>query len=102
MNDLLLQSTCNAINVVEFISMNADEVTTLDNASCTSFHIYVVQVWKRIPLLVCVEMVEMQEIIDNVFQFMFRALETLAGVSVEVLGCKFISIGTNGNNVFQG
>ncbi len=33
---------------------------------------------------------------------MFRALETLVGVNVEVLGCKFISIGTNGNNVFQG
>jgi hypothetical protein len=47
-------------------------------------------------------MVEVQGIIDNVFQFMFRALETLVGVSVEVLGCKFISIGTNGNNVFQG
>ncbi len=44
----------------------------------------------------------MQGIIDNVFQLMFRALETLVGVSVEVLGCKFISIGTNGNNVFQG
>jgi hypothetical protein len=33
---------------------------------------------------------------------MFRALETLASVIVEVLGCKFISIGTNGNNVFPG
>jgi hypothetical protein len=54
------------------------------------------------PSSICVEMVEVQGIIDNVFQLMFRALETLVGVSVEVLGCKFISIGTNGNNVFQG
>jgi hypothetical protein len=33
---------------------------------------------------------------------MFKALETLVGVSVEVLGAKFISIKANGNNVFQG
>jgi hypothetical protein len=33
---------------------------------------------------------------------MFRALEIIVGVNVEVLGCKFISIGTNGSNVFQG
>ncbi len=54
------------------------------------------------PSSIYVEMVEVQGIIDNVFQLMFRALETLVGVNVEVLGCKFISIGTNGNNVFQG
>jgi hypothetical protein len=46
-------------------------------------------------------MVKVQGIIDNVFQLMFKALETLASVSIEVLGCKFISIGTNGSNVFQ-
>jgi hypothetical protein len=33
---------------------------------------------------------------------MFKALETLVGVHVEVLGAKFISIGIDGNNVFQG
>ncbi len=46
MNDLLLQSTRNAINVVDFLFMNADEVTTIDNASCISLHIYFVQAWK--------------------------------------------------------
>jgi hypothetical protein len=32
---------------------------------------------------------------------MFKALETFVCVSVEVLGGKLISIGTNNNNVFQ-
>jgi hypothetical protein len=58
MNDLLLQYTRNVINVVDFLSMNADEMTTINNASCISLHIYVVQAWKQIPFLVCVEMVE--------------------------------------------
>jgi hypothetical protein len=42
MNDLLLQSIRNGINVIDFLSMNVDEVTTIDNASCIFFHIYVV------------------------------------------------------------
>jgi hypothetical protein len=33
---------------------------------------------------------------------MLKALGILVGVSVEVLGTKLISIGADGNNVFQG
>jgi hypothetical protein len=33
---------------------------------------------------------------------MLKALETLTSVSVEVLRAKFISIGVDGNSVFQG
>jgi hypothetical protein len=32
---------------------------------------------------------------------MFKAFKILVSVSVEVLGAKFISIGVDGNNVFQ-
>jgi hypothetical protein len=46
MNDLLLQSTCSIVNVVNFIFVSVDEVTTIDNASQIFLHIYVVQVWK--------------------------------------------------------
>jgi hypothetical protein len=59
MNDLLLQSTHNVVNVVNFLFVSADEVTTIDITSWISLHIYVVQSWKRIPLLVCVEKLEM-------------------------------------------
>ncbi len=33
---------------------------------------------------------------------MLKGLETFTGVNVEVLGAKFISIGVDGNSVFQG
>jgi hypothetical protein len=67
MNDLLLQFIHNVVNVVNFLFMSADEMTTIDNASWISFHIYVVQSWKRIPHLVCVEKLEVQGITNNVF-----------------------------------
>jgi hypothetical protein len=67
MNDLLLQSTHNVVNVIDFLFMSADEMTTIDNASWIFLHIYVVQSWKRIPLLVCVEKLEVQGTTNNVF-----------------------------------
>jgi hypothetical protein len=67
MNDLLLQYTCNVINVANFLFVNADEVTTINNASWISLHIYVVQSWKRIFLLICVEKLELKGTIDNAF-----------------------------------
>jgi hypothetical protein len=43
MNDLLLQSIYNVVNVANFLFVNVDEVTTINNASWVSLHIYVVQ-----------------------------------------------------------
>jgi hypothetical protein len=37
--------------------MNVNEVITIDNASWISLHFYAVQGWNQIPLLVCVEKV---------------------------------------------
>jgi len=67
MNDLLLQSTHNVVNVVDFLFMSANEMITIDNATWISLHIYVVQSWKRIILLVCVEKLEVQGTTNNVF-----------------------------------
>jgi hypothetical protein len=100
MNDLLLHSTHNVVNVVNFLFVSANEMTTIDNAFWIFLHIYVVQSWRKIALLVYVEKLEVQGTTNNVFQFMLRALETLASVSVKVLGAKFISIGGDGNSVF--
>jgi hypothetical protein len=46
MNDLLLQSTCNIVNVINFLFVSVDEMTTINNASWIFLHNYVVQAWK--------------------------------------------------------
>jgi hypothetical protein len=61
-------------------------------------HLYVVQGWKWISLLTCVEMVGVQHIRKNDFHFMIIAMVTYGGV----LGVKPISMVCDGNNVFQG
>jgi hypothetical protein len=57
MNDMLLESIRKAINVANFLFVNANEVIVLDNTSWIFIHLYVVQVWKWIPPLLCVEKV---------------------------------------------
>jgi hypothetical protein len=46
------------------------------------------------------EKVDVQGIVDNMFQLMFTTLLTFGGVSVEILGSKFISMDANGCSVF--
>ncbi len=44
----------------------------------------------------------MQEIANNVFHLIVNAMVTFGGLNVEQLGAMFISMGCDGNNVFQG
>lgn len=82
--------------------MNVNEMTKIDNASWISWHLYVVQGWNQIILLVCVKKVDVQGITNNVFQLMLQSLNSFAGVSAKDLGSKFISMGYDGTSVFQG
>jgi hypothetical protein len=52
---LLLESTQN--DVANFISININKVIAIDNTSWISLHLFIVQGWKQIPLLTCVEKV---------------------------------------------
>jgi hypothetical protein len=44
MNQVLLQSIHDVINVVNFLFVNVDEMMTIDNASWT-LHLYSIQGW---------------------------------------------------------
>jgi hypothetical protein len=45
MNQVLLQSTHNVVNVINILFMNVDEMTTIDNASWNFLHLAVGQGW---------------------------------------------------------
>ncbi len=44
----------------------------------------------------------MQGIVKSVFHLIVNAMVTFGGLNVEQLGVMFISMGCDGNNVFQG
>jgi hypothetical protein len=62
--------------------------------------LYLIQGWKQISLLVCVEKVGMQGITKNIFHLILIAMVTFGGLSVKDLGEKLISMGCDGNSVF--
>ncbi len=42
-----------AIQFVQFIALSSDEVTTIDNGWWICVHLYVIDCWTRVPILVC-------------------------------------------------
>jgi hypothetical protein len=52
MHDLVINKTKTLVEVVRFISLSYDEVTTFNQHSWVSIHAYVVENWKQIPLLI--------------------------------------------------
>jgi hypothetical protein len=49
-----------------------------------------------------VEKFGVQGIVKSVFHLIVNAMVTFGGLNVEQLGVMFISMGCDGNNVFQG
>jgi hypothetical protein len=45
------------VSTASYFSITCDEVTTLDNQSWISTHIYTIQDWKRVPMLLCLQRV---------------------------------------------
>lgn len=52
MHDLVINKTKTLVEVVRFISLSYDEVTTFNQHSWVSIHAYVVENWQQIPLLI--------------------------------------------------
>jgi hypothetical protein len=71
MHDILLDSTKATFCFASFIIVFADEVMTINNTQWLFIHMYVIQQWKRISILFCVQIVGMSSTFDNIFSLMF-------------------------------
>jgi len=52
---MLLDTTKITFAIIAFIEVIIDEVTSIKNMQWLSIHLYMVQNWKRIPILLCVD-----------------------------------------------
>ncbi len=85
---------------VSFIAIIANEVIVIDNTQWLSIHLYVVQQWNMIPILLCVEIVIMSAT-SNIFVLILKFFE-FDGLGLEELVGKLVSIGCDDRSVFQG
>jgi len=72
MRVVLLEATKTEFVVAPFITVNVDEVTMIDNTQWLSIHWYVVQKWRCIPILLCVETISLSATLDNIFSLMVK------------------------------
>jgi hypothetical protein len=102
MHVVLLEATKITFVVAPFIVINVDEVTTINNTQWLSIHWYVVQKWKCIPILLCVETICLFATFDSIFSLMVKCMLDFGGLRVEELVRKLVNIGCDRSNVFQG
>ncbi len=102
MHVVLLKATKAAFANAPFIIVSADGVTTIDNTQWLSIHLYVVQKWRHIPIILCVEAISLSTTFDNIFSLMVKCMLDFGGLGVEELTGKLVGIGCDGFKVFQG
>ena len=102
MATVISERTKTLIKEARFLAISADEVTTVDNQSWLSLHIYVCRAWKRVPILLCLQRLLDGQRADLVKETIVSALDLHGGVTEKDLSERLVCFGTDGDSVFQG
>ncbi len=102
MHYLLLNVTKVTFATIAFITISANEVTSIKNTQWCSIHLYVVQNWTKIAILFCLDQVDVYATFNNIFVLMFKWFLEFGGLRLKTMGGKLVNVGCNGTSVFQG
>jgi hypothetical protein len=91
-----------AIQSTQFITLSCDEVTTIDNGSWICVHVYVVDCWTKVPILVCVDRIVDGSSFNNLTEVIMNVLLKGGALMKEELAKKLFCFGNNEVNMFQG
>ncbi len=84
MHQILIKSTKVVVQNVRYIVISCDEVTTIDNQSWCSVHVYVIGGFKRMLLLLNLErVIGGINFVDNLTTLILRSLVEYVGLIVE-------------------
>jgi hypothetical protein len=97
---VLLEVTKTTFVATPFIVVSVDEVTMIDNTQWLSIHLYVVQKWRSIPILLYVEAVSLFATSDNILSLMVKCMLDFGGLRVKKLVRKLVNIGCDKSSVF--
>lgn len=86
----------------QFISMNCDELTTVDNQSWLFVHAYVTDDWKQLPLLLNMYKVVDETIADNMTSLIVKSLGQHGGLSETNIASKLVCFRANGVTICHG
>jgi hypothetical protein len=81
MHKVLFEAIRATFVAASFITISVNEVTITNNTQCLSIHLYVVQQWRRIPILLYMENVSTFATSNNIFAFMLKCLLEFGGLN---------------------
>ncbi len=102
MHNVVLKQMKVILQQVMFISISCDEITILDNQSWISVHAYVVENWRRQPILLNLERVVDEGTSNNLTATIAHSFINLGGLSVVDVANKVVCFGANSVTIFQG
>jgi hypothetical protein len=97
---MFLETTKITFVIANYIVINVDEVTTIDNTQWLLIHLYVVQKWKKILMFLYVETISQFAIFNNFFSLMLKCIINSWGLGLEELGKQLVN-SCDSSSVFQ-
>ena len=90
------------VSVAPYFSVSCDEVTTLDNQSWISIHVYTISDWERVSYLLNLERVTEGGGAENIAKMIVSALTNQGGLTPNEIRDRFMAFGADGASVLQG
>jgi hypothetical protein len=100
--NIVQEMTKEVVSTTPYFSITYDEVTTLNNQYWISIHIYTIQGWKRVPMLLCLQRVMEVGGADNITKMILGALTNEGGLTPHHIKDRFTAFGADGASVLQG
>ncbi len=98
---MFLEFTKITFVIANYIVINVDEVTTINNTQWLSIHLYVVQKWNFFLMFLYVETKVNLPFLIIFFSLVLKCMINFGGVKLEELGKKLVNMGCDSNSVFQ-
>ncbi len=90
------------ISSVNYVAISANEMTIVDDQQWINIHVYMMKNWKRVPILLTFEKVEMGVTLNNIEAIILNAMGRYGGLTNEAMASKWVYLGCDGDFVFQG
>jgi len=83
--DVVLKCTKEVIKEFPFLAISTNEVLTSNTKSWISIHVYILENWQRIPILLNLEKVTNGVIVENIYNVILQTLLIQRGlIEVEI------------------
>ncbi len=94
--------TKDIVSAAPYFSISCDEVTTVDNQSWISIHVYTISDWERVPMLLSLERVIEGGSAESISNIILGALAKQGGLTPQQIRDRFMAFGADGASVLQG